>query len=167
MRPFAKTLITALIVIIISSTVHAQGDPKAQNRRENLESVKIAFITKKLSLSPEEAQKFWPVYNQNQKELETLRSNHREQIRKSGDNIDEMSDGDVEKYIAKEMIFRQQELDLIKKHLESYKKVLPIKKVARLYRAEKEFIRGMIARRSGAKREKAPAEKRSKGPRRF
>lgn len=35
---------------------------KAQ--RAQMESFKIQFITKKLNLTPEEAEKFWPVYNE-------------------------------------------------------------------------------------------------------
>ena len=36
---------------------------QAQNGNR-LEALKIAYITKKMDLSPEEAQKFWPIYNQ-------------------------------------------------------------------------------------------------------
>ncbi len=38
-----------------------------------LEALKIAYITKKLDLSPEEAQRFWPVYNQYAAELKQAR----------------------------------------------------------------------------------------------
>ena len=40
----------------------------AQNGNR-LEALKIAYITKRLDLSPEEAQKFWPIYNQYAEEL--------------------------------------------------------------------------------------------------
>jgi Skp family chaperone for outer membrane proteins len=44
----------------------------AQNGNR-LEALKIAYITKRLDLSPEEAQKFWPVYNQYAEELKRAR----------------------------------------------------------------------------------------------
>jgi hypothetical protein len=44
----------------------------AQNG-ERLEALKIAYITKRLDLSPEEAQKFWPIYNQYAEELKQTR----------------------------------------------------------------------------------------------
>ena len=50
----------------------------AQERREHyqrIEAIKVAFITKKLDLTTEEAQKFWPVYNNYQKELMVLMRN--------------------------------------------------------------------------------------------
>jgi len=44
----------------------------AQNG-SRLEALKIAYITKRLDLSPEEAQKFWPIYNQYAEELKRAR----------------------------------------------------------------------------------------------
>ncbi|HEY2649829.1 MAG TPA: hypothetical protein VGI38_11585 [Puia sp.] len=44
----------------------------AQNGNR-LEALKIAYITKRLDLSPEEAQKFWPIYNQYAEELKRSR----------------------------------------------------------------------------------------------
>jgi hypothetical protein len=36
----------------------------SKEQRAQMESFKIQFITKKLNLTPEEAEKFWPVYNE-------------------------------------------------------------------------------------------------------
>jgi hypothetical protein len=44
----------------------------AQNGNR-LYALKIAYITKQLDLSPEEAQKFWPIYNQYAEELKRAR----------------------------------------------------------------------------------------------
>jgi hypothetical protein len=44
----------------------------AQNG-ERLYALKIAYITKRLDLNPEEAQKFWPIYNQYSDELMQVR----------------------------------------------------------------------------------------------
>jgi Skp family chaperone for outer membrane proteins len=60
-----KFLLLICLVITVSITV-------AQNGR-NLEALKIAYITKRLDLSPEEAQKFWPIYNQYAEELKRSR----------------------------------------------------------------------------------------------
>jgi hypothetical protein len=42
------------------------------------EAIRIAFITKELNLSPEEAQKFWPVYNEYMEELRKARQSYRD-----------------------------------------------------------------------------------------
>ena len=38
----------------------------AQNNRkiEKIKAIQVAFISNKLNLTPEEAQKFWPIFNQ-------------------------------------------------------------------------------------------------------
>lgn len=43
-----------------------QPPPRPMNKveRERLESYRIQFITKKLDLTPAEAEKFWPLYNE-------------------------------------------------------------------------------------------------------
>jgi hypothetical protein len=38
--------------------------PMTKQQREKLELFKIQFITKKLDLTPTEAEKFWPLYNE-------------------------------------------------------------------------------------------------------
>lgn len=38
--------------------------PMTKQQRERLESFRIQFITKKLDLTPAEAEKFWPLYNE-------------------------------------------------------------------------------------------------------
>jgi hypothetical protein len=53
------TLLCLLVFFEISA--QAQLD-RAPADRPNIQGLKIAFITKQLSLNSEEAQKFWPVY---------------------------------------------------------------------------------------------------------
>ncbi len=55
-----------------------------------------------------------------------------------------MSDAEVEKMVDQEMAFRQSELDLQKKYHPQFKKVLPIKKVAKMYKAEDDFRRELL-----------------------
>ena len=62
MKKFATSIIALALVIGAA----AQGQNKEAVNR--LESEHVAFLTKSLDLSPEEAQAFWPVYNQAKKE---------------------------------------------------------------------------------------------------
>jgi hypothetical protein len=41
--------------------------------RERIKAQRIAFITQRLALTPDEAQKFWPVYNQFSDELDGVK----------------------------------------------------------------------------------------------
>jgi enoyl reductase-like protein len=121
--------------------VNAQGDG---SKRENIESMKIAHLTKKLNLTPDEAQKFWPVFNQFSSELDAVKSKRKKVIRNTKEDFDQLSDKDVEKVVDGDLVFRQQELDIVKKYHNQFKQVLPIKKVAMLYRAEDDFKRELL-----------------------
>ena len=61
----------AVVLTIAASSASAQPKDKG-NWHERVQAEKIAFITAELELSPEEAQVFWPVYNQLNAEAKAL-----------------------------------------------------------------------------------------------
>lgn len=136
-----KPLIAALLFMlcIFTRVAFAQESGDLPEKKENIESMKIAFITKKLDLTPQEAQQFWPVYNQYNDKAKELRKKRRQDNREARLNFDELTDKEVEQVINNDMACRQKELDLQKEYHEKFKAVLPIKKVAKLYAAEEQF----------------------------
>lgn len=118
--------------------------PPDPMRKEKMESMKIAFLTQKLDLTPDEAQKFWPVYNEFQKKREELHKKRREETKSAKGNLDSLSDKQIEAFVDGEMAFRQKNLDLEKEYHGKFKSVLPIRKVAKLYRAEDMFARHLL-----------------------
>lgn len=113
-------------------------------RKEKVESMRIAFLTQKLDLTPDEAQKFWPVYNEFQKKREELHKKRKEDFKSAKTNIDSLSDKQVESIVDGEMAFRQKNVDLEKEYHSKFKSALPIKKVAKLYRAEDMFAHRLL-----------------------
>lgn len=57
-----RILLTMITCTLLSLGAIAQP-PNPEKREEMIESLRIAYLTKQLELTPEEAQKFWPVYN--------------------------------------------------------------------------------------------------------
>ena len=125
-------------------------------KKEKVEAMRIAFLTNKLDLSPDEAQKFWPVYNEFQKK--------REEHKNMKDNIDSLSDKQVEAIVDGEMAFRQKNLDLEKEYHAKFKSVLPIKKVAKLYHAEEMFTHHLLEQISEQGKKGAPGGKKKGMP---
>ncbi len=130
----------ALFAFSISPQIKAQG---GQNK-ERVEAMKVAFITRKVGLTATEAQQFWPVFNQFEAEQENLRKRHRNEKTSAMDDFSTISDAELEKLVDGEIIFRQQELDILKKYHPQFKKVLPIRKVALLYKAQEDFQRELL-----------------------
>jgi len=136
MRAIFFTFILSVFTSLIAYAQEEKGD--------KIESLKIAFITNRLDLSPKEAQIFWPVYNQYNEKLEALRKEHRQKFIGVKDKMETMSDKEAEALIDEEMVFRQREVDIQKEYHVELKKVLPVKKVAKLYMAEEAFKRQLL-----------------------
>ena len=131
-----KFLIITCSVLLAFTNLYAQ--PDSDTRDERIESLKVAFITEKLSLSSKEAQLFWPVYNDFSDQMKTIKDKQRD-MAKSMRVKTEFTDQEAEKLIQDQVQLRQQEFDLTKKYIAEFKRVLPVKKVARLMTLEDEF----------------------------
>ncbi|MCK6649312.1 MAG: hypothetical protein L6Q66_06635 [Bacteroidia bacterium] len=148
-----QIFLIALLTISTVSIAQPHGgmgtpppDKKAKHaeKKQNIEAMKIAFITQKLDLTPEEAQQFWPVYNQYHDKLQELRKKRKAEFKEHKDNFDNWSDKEIEQLVDSEIAFKQKEIDLQKEYHAKYKAVLPIKKVAKLYHAEEQFKRVLL-----------------------
>ncbi len=142
---------TILLLILFSTITIGQLSAQRQgggmgNRqnKEKVDAMKIGFLTDYLDLSSEEAKVFWPVYNKYQDETDQLRKTRRKNILNDQPNFDSLSDAELEKIVDSEIAFRQSELDIQKKYHPQFKKVLPMNKVAKLYRAEEEFKKKLL-----------------------
>lgn len=139
-----------LSLVVVAAFAQAQNNRQDQKKgqgrndwRERVRAEQIAFITSELDLSETEAQAFWPVYNEVQKQ-------RREAFRASGEaymnlqkGIDEKEVATLlEKYLAAKKAGEKIEADAV----ENYKKVLPVNKVAKLLLAEEKFRQNQIQR---------------------
>lgn len=85
-----------------------------------IRAYKIAYLTKKLDLSPEEAQKFWPIYNQYEDEIRKVRQ-------------------DARTNNGKEIDTEEKILKIRKRYDGEFGKALNKEKVNTFFRVEKEF----------------------------
>ena len=142
-----------LALLILGTSLGSIAQEKGKEvKRENKKAEKIAFISTKLELTAEEAEKFWPVYNASEAEFKLLKKEHKAAMGEKK-KISEMSDNEVEKLLDKGLEIQQKELEIRKKYLVKFKEVLPIKKVAKLTRLEHEFRKRNFPKK-GDKRER-------------
>ncbi|MFC4144270.1 hypothetical protein [Pedobacter mendelii] len=138
-----KNLFFATLLFVLPSMLWAQR-PKG----EEIESLKIAFFTKKLDLSPDEAKVFWPIYNDMQAEQNAIRKERFQKMisfRKTTE-IDNLTDSQIQSLITSEFDFRQRDLNIEKKYYNKFKAVLPIKIIGKYYRAQEAFKRELLNR---------------------
>jgi len=125
-----------LSMFLITSIGVAQKD----RIQERIKARRIAFITEKLQLTPEEAQLFWPIYNDYQKKRRAFDKTY-----KSKANFNLMTDVEVTLHVDQQLEKEAKMLTLKKEFIGDLKAVFPIRKVAMLPRAEKKFKEWMLA----------------------
>ena len=106
---------------------------------ERFEALRIAFYTRKLELTSDEAKVFWPVYDKFLAERKVIRDKARIEKLELKLNFETMGDKEAEVLLEEFLKSRQEELDLYKKYVTEFKIVLPPKKVAMLMRVEQDF----------------------------
>jgi hypothetical protein len=130
-------MLFGLLLCVGASTVSAQ--PKQEARADKIKAYRVAVFTEILNLSSEEAQGFWPIYNEYLDKRESLQKEL-----KMTRQIDGMSDNEVEDYIKKYFELRNKELDLEKDLTQKLRKVLPLRKIAKIPVAEREFREALV-----------------------
>jgi hypothetical protein len=138
-----KTLLITFIFTLSLFTAFAQH----RGKKERIRAFKTAFITEKLDLSPKEAEKFWPVYNQYTKNIYNLKvvELRKEQIKiREKGGIDALSDQEARKYLQILVKNEKQLTDVKLKLFSDLKKILPPKKILLLYQAEHDFNRKLL-----------------------
>lgn len=114
----------------------AQGD--------KLREEKVKYIKKKLALTADEEKKFLPLYEQYMDSMANLKRDFKDDVDLAEVDLTFMSDEDCEKLINEVIKFKEKELELVKKYTAEFKKVLPIKKVAMIFKAETDFKKDLI-----------------------
>jgi len=139
----ATLIIATLLFSSASFLAQGQAGEQEHPNKEKIKSMKIAFITEKLNLTSEEAQQFWPVYNEYESKRDELRK-EKKMDRKEGKTNTNPSDEEIKKQIENRFETRQKELDLDKEYDTKFQTVLPIKKVGELYSAREAFKRELL-----------------------
>ena len=137
-----------LLALVAQSPAQAQGrgrlSPPAGRRLTQLDNARIAFITARVVLTQDQAQRFWPVYNDFITKRRNLNRSAR-LLRRDADNPS-LSDAQLRDNFNQDFAIRQQQLNLEKDYFERVQKVLSLRQVAQLYQAERDFTKEVLQR---------------------
>lgn len=133
-----RTLISCTL-LLVSFLMHAQGPV-----RDRIKTLKVAFITERVGLTSEEAQQFWPIYNEHEDTLEEIRRKERAELEVNIARAQDLSKNESERLLDRllELQFEKQKVD--QEFLSKLRTVIPAKKVLLLVKAEEDFKRQMI-----------------------
>lgn len=131
-------------LMAIALCIALNGFAQDRPNMEKIKSLKVAFITERLSLTPDEAQAFWPLYNAHEEEMNTFRSMERREIRGPIRNMEALETADAEALIDKLMALEKEKQQKQEAFFGQMRKIIPAKKVLLLMQSEEDFKRKLI-----------------------
>lgn len=136
--------IIIVLLLLTSFNFYAQGD-NMKEKREQIKTMKIAFLTTELDLSSTEAEKFWPIYNTfEEKEFELKHLKMRSFIKKYKEGKDKMSEKEASTLLNQIENNEEEIFVLRKKFIGKLKGILPASKIIRLKKSEEDFNRKLL-----------------------
>ena len=158
MKYTVRILTLILMLCNLTLALNAQERKGREEYIEKFRSMKIAFFTERLELTPGEAEIFWPAYNEYEKEKREISHHRHFRHRNIDEQLENMTDEEAEKKVDEMMEGRKKEVQLSTAFHEDLKKIFPPKKVMRFYITEIQFREYMLRKirdeRGGGPRKK-------------
>lgn len=137
-----KSFIICLVIVGIGfqlGSAQRNGPEQRAKMQERIEAQRVAFITQKLALTPDESAKFWPLYN----EFRNAQKSKREALRPNVP-INQLSDSEADKLIDKQLTTEIELVELKRTYFGQLKDVISSQQIVQLGQIEMEFNRGIL-----------------------
>ncbi|MEX0361217.1 MAG: Spy/CpxP family protein refolding chaperone [Allomuricauda sp.] len=134
-----KILILIFSFAMGTSWFYAQGPA-----RERIKTLKVAFITERLNLTSQEAQSFWPIYNEYEETLERIRRTERMELRSQIAFIQDLSNAESSTLLTKFLDVQEEKHEAQLEFISKIKNVISPKKTLLLLKAEEDFKKRLL-----------------------
>jgi Spy/CpxP family protein refolding chaperone len=149
--PMTKYLFIIAVLLFSTHQISAQRGMQ-QGRQQDFEQVeaeRIAFFTKYLELTAEEAKQFWPLYDDYRNQRNLLTHERQTLSRYFLQNQQNLPEEESEEIADKYIDLQVRESKLAEEFHKKFKEVISPKKVMRLYEAENAFRMQLLRRIRG------------------
>lgn len=132
------------LLLLFSCSFYAQDNMK--DKKEQVKALKVAFFTSELDLSPQEAEKFWPLYNvYDDKQFEIRHQKMKAfKNRLNSESLNKMSEKDANILLTQMETADEELFYLRKKFSKSLRTILPASKILKLKKSEDDFYRKLL-----------------------
>ena len=128
---------TALLVLsLVPGHAGAADEPSTEMLINTIRANKRALVAVSLSLSDEEAERFWPVYDRYQAQLTSVNERLVKLIEEYTNSFADLSDEKALKLTTEYLAVEVDRAKIRRDNLDPIAKVLPGRKVARFYQIE-------------------------------
>lgn len=129
--------IIIILLLLLSVTTFAQDKEK---HMERIKALRVAFISDRLDLTPEEAQKFWPIFNQfDERQLEFHKQKRQLMHKLRPENAADLSDKETAALMEQDDKLESDIQENRRKLTKDLQGVIPNQKILMLKQLEIEF----------------------------
>lgn len=132
--------LTLTILIVLTFTVFGYG--QNVSAREKIESARIALITERLGLNPEQAEKFWPLYNEFRQKNESLKKEY--EAAKAQIDPQTATDDEKRKLLNLGLSLKERKVDLERDYSQKMLRIISAQQMMSLRKAEDDFRRMIL-----------------------
>ncbi|MDI9258118.1 MULTISPECIES: sensor of ECF-type sigma factor [Flavobacterium] len=138
--------IVTVVMLLLSFISLAQGGRLLREKKEQIKAMKVAYITNELALTPDEAAKFWPLYNAFEEKQHEIRKQKLKGYldRVDDESFDNVSDKEAATLLAQMESTEDELYQAKKKFIASLKGVISPLKILKLKKAEEGFNRKLL-----------------------
>lgn len=135
-----------LLILLFLFSLFTFAQDSKEDKKEQIRALKVGFITNELSLTTDEAAKFWPLYNAYDDRQYELKNRKMKAIKAklSDDALEKMSEKDASALLAQMESVDNELYQVRRKLINSLKDVLPAVKILKLKKAEDDFKKKLL-----------------------
>lgn len=138
-------LLAGLLLTILSfSSTNVQAQQRRnEEEMKKIQDAKVAIITNRLSLTPEQSKDFWPIYNEFSQKKREMNRSIRQIIKSKGATA---SDDQAMNSLKEVQDLKQKQVELEKEYQDRFLTVISAKQLTELYSAERDFNEMLLQR---------------------
>ncbi|MGC2494824.1 hypothetical protein [Candidatus Binatus sp.] len=126
---------------LVACTLGLSGLASAQSSQKQLDvaaarAQRKATVGANMSLTPDEASKFWPVYDAYEKSMDRIEDRHVKELKDFAAKYNNLTDADAQKKLDEVIAIQQARLDVQKEYIPQFRAVIPQVKVTRFYQID-------------------------------
>lgn len=141
--------LAVLFILFLGFNSYAQPGkrgPLGGAKKEKVQQLKIAYFTKELDLTTEQAEKFWPIYNEMSDKVQQEKRNAKKAGRELNEGMSTMSEAEAKKKMNETLDARIKETEIQKEYLTKIGDAVGYKKAAKVVSLEIQFKRELLKR---------------------
>ncbi len=148
-----RSILTFMLFAGFVGITFAQPNDRREVMKEKIKSIKIAFLTSELELTPEESKTFWPLYEAHENQIEALRKDIR-----TGNSDQDLNDEEARQLLNKHFDMEKEKLKLEEAFVAEMIPIIGPQRVIRMKKSDEKFNRKLLERtrenRSGNARQR-------------